>query len=100
MKNDNFTNDVPLIGVVLERQEYKTLFQKKIVKLILEDLNGVAIGIIFESSRNINETKIKKFENRTYSEFFVGDFILGSGVPYQEISGIFFFPIARRRISA
>ena len=88
MKNDNFTNDVPLIGVVLERQEYKTLFQKKIVKLILEDLNGVAIGIIFESSRNINETKIKKFENRTYSEFFVGDFILGSGVPYEEISGI------------
>jgi hypothetical protein len=88
MKNDNFTNDVPLIGVVLERQEYKTLFQKKIVKLILEDLNGVAIGIIFESSRNINETKIKKFENRTYNEFFVGDFIMGSGFPYEEISGI------------
>ena len=43
-----------LIGVILEIQEYKTSTQKKIFKLIFEDFNGIAIGIIFEKQGQIH----------------------------------------------
>jgi len=91
-KNYQRINDFLIMAFILEIQEYKTSVKKKVLKLIFEDLNGVAIGIMFEKN-NITTMIDKNIKNdyknlmKIKNSFFPGDLFLGSCVEDEQIIG-------------
>jgi len=90
-RNFSNSNEQLFISVILEIQEYKTSSQKKIIKMICEDLVGIYIAMIFEKNDDSfpnNEKQIKQNNSlKSSNKFLPGNLMLSVGVEEKEMIG-------------
>ena len=90
IKNNRDIHDFLIIAYILEIQEYTTFSKKKVLKVIFEDLNGIATTLMFEKTTDKLSTN-KQMKNgdliKIKNNFFPGDLFLGSALNDEQIFG-------------